>query len=104
MLYNLDFWSAICGLGGTLLIFFFGLPPKVDPEGHIVLRTEQTDVEEIKKGKIYKRFGHLGLSLLIISFGLQVFKITIASPGPADYRQGHGHHYLHKRERTWYYR
>jgi len=34
ILLNIDFWSALSGFAGALLIFFFGLPPKIDPDDH----------------------------------------------------------------------
>lgn len=69
---NLNFWSAICGLSGTILIFFFGLSPKVNKDGHIYLILEQEDEEEKKKWKKYTLLSNFGLVLLIFSFLLQL--------------------------------
>jgi len=79
LLLNVDFWSALSGFVGTVLIFFFGLPPKVDPEGHINLILEQEDKEEKKIGRKYKRISYIGISLLAISFFLQLIKIIYAN-------------------------
>ena len=76
---SLDFWSAASGFVGTLLIFFFGLPPKIDPEGHIGLIAEQTDREEMRKGKTYKDWGHTGVLLLSISFVLQLLRLILTT-------------------------
>ena len=76
MIHNLiqsfNFWSAISGLVGTLLIFFFGLPPKIDIDGHIHLILEQENKEEKKKAKRYLFMSYVGLLLLAISFLLQL--------------------------------
>ena len=72
LLTNINFWAALIGLIGTLLIFFFGLPPKIDPEGHVYLILEQEDEEEKKKAKKYKLRGYIGILLLALSFLLQV--------------------------------
>ena len=71
-LLNLNFWSALFGLAGTILIFFFGLPPKIDRDGNIHLIREQEDKEEKKKAKNYIRASYVGLILLAISFLLQL--------------------------------
>jgi len=74
LLLNVDFWSALSGFVGTVLIFFFGLPPKVDPEGHLNLILEQEDEEEKKIGRQYKRISYIGISLLSISFFSAAYK------------------------------
>ena len=76
LLINIKFWAAFIGLIGTLLIFFFGLPPKIDPEGHIHLIAEQEDKEEKKKAKKYKLRSYIGISLLAFSFLLQLVSIV----------------------------
>lgn len=69
---NLNFWSALGGLIGAILIFLFGLPPKIDPEGHQHLLLEGVDENERRKAKTYKKISYFGVFLLIISFLLQV--------------------------------
>jgi hypothetical protein len=72
LLQNLNFLSAFFGLIGTILIFFFGLPPKIDKDGHIHLILEQEDSREKEKAKKYTILGRIGLGLLIFSFLLQL--------------------------------
>lgn len=72
LVLNLNFWSALSGFIGTILIFFFGLPPRIDPDGNIHLILEQTSKEDIKEAKIYRKVSYVGVFLLIISFLLQV--------------------------------
>ena len=69
---NLDFLSALSGLIGAVLIFFFGLPPKIDPEGHQYLLLERDDENEKIKAEVYKKISYFGVFLLIISFLLQM--------------------------------
>ena len=75
LLLNIDFWSALSGFVGALLIFFFGLPSKINPEGHINLILEQTDEEAKKRARIYTRISYSGVLLLSISFLLQLLKL-----------------------------
>jgi hypothetical protein len=75
LLLNINFWAALCGLFGTILIFFFGLPPKVDPSGHTYLICEQKDEDEKRKGKKYKFLSYTGLALLGLSFVLQIINL-----------------------------
>jgi hypothetical protein len=79
LLLNVDFWSALFGFVGTILIFFFGLPPKVDSEGRLNLILEQEDEEEKKIGRKYKRISYIDISLLSISFFLQLIRIIYAN-------------------------
>ena len=72
---NVDFWSALLGFMGTLFIFFFGLPPKINVEGHISLILEQTDKKMAKRAKFYKKLSYVGISLLSVSFLLQLIKL-----------------------------
>lgn len=76
---NIDFWSSLSGFVGALLIFFFGLPPRVDPAGHIHLILEQESEEEKKRGKNYRKISYGGILLLVISFFLQLIKIFSVS-------------------------
>ncbi len=72
---NIDFWSALFGFIGTLLVFFFGLPPKVDPDGHSYLLLEGDDEEEKIKAQRYKKLSYGGVLLLSLSFFLQLIKL-----------------------------
>jgi len=76
LLTNLNFWSAIFGLSGSILIFFFGLPPKIDPEGQCYIITGQIDEKEVKKGKIYKIISRIGITFISVSFLLQLIYIV----------------------------
>ena len=49
LLINLNFWSAFSGLLGSIVIFFFGLSPKIDNNGQQDLILEQVDEKEKTK-------------------------------------------------------
>jgi hypothetical protein len=61
---------------GSLLIYFFGIPPRISPEGHIHLILEQTDAAQIAKGRSYRWKATAGVVLLILSFALQLVALT----------------------------
>lgn len=75
LLSDINFWSALCGFIGSIFIFFFGLPPKINSDGLIGLALEQEDEEGKAKGKIFKYLSYVGLSLLALSFVLQIIKL-----------------------------
>ncbi len=75
LILSIDFWSTLLGFAGTLFIFLFGLPPKINTEGHINLILEQTDKKMGEKAKFYKKLSYVGISLLSISFLLQFIKL-----------------------------
>lgn len=77
LLLNLNFWSALSGLSGTVLIFFFGLPSKVDPDGHSYLLLEGDNESEKKKAKKYKLFSYLGLFFIAFSFLIQLTDVVL---------------------------
>ena len=79
LLTSIGFWAALIGLVGTLLIFFFGLPPRIHPEGHINLVLEQVNEGEKKKAKKYKVCSYIGISLLSFSFVLQLISVILLS-------------------------
>jgi len=63
--------SAISGLAGTILIYFFGVPRKIDTGGHHAYIAEAEDPCEKLKIKKYKILGNIGLGLIGFSFVLQ---------------------------------
>lgn len=75
LLTDINFWSALCGFIGSIFIFFFGLPPKINSDGLIGLSLEQEDEDGKARGNIYKYLSYVGLSLLAFSFILQIIKL-----------------------------
>jgi hypothetical protein len=75
ILSNLNFWSALSGLIGTVLVFFYGLPSKINENGHSNLLLEQEDDNAKKNSKRYKVLSYFGLSLIALSFLIQIIGI-----------------------------
>ena len=80
-LTNINFWSAICGFVGTLMLFFYGLPPSLNKVGHIHLILEQTDKQEAKKYKLFKILSYVALGLISFSFLLEIINIVGIAKG-----------------------
>jgi hypothetical protein len=59
---------------GTIILFFFGLPPKVRESGARYLLLEGEDKHEIEKGRKYRRISRLGLILLAVGFLMQLLE------------------------------
>jgi len=72
MLKNIYFWSALLGLLGTILIFFFGIPSQINPNGEVNLILEQTNEAEKKLASIYIFRSYIGLACVALSFILQM--------------------------------
>lgn len=64
------------GLGldvvGAVLLLLFGLPPRLDPEGHVRIIAEEVDTSEIEKASCYARRSRFGVVLLILGFAFQL--------------------------------
>jgi len=57
---------------GAIAIFKFGIPKKIDKNGHQYLILEQIDDGEKKKAKKYEKLSYIGLTLIIIGFIMQL--------------------------------
>ncbi|WP_426701171.1 hypothetical protein ACPPVV_17660 [Rhodanobacter sp. Col0626] len=64
--------GLVAGIIGALLLFKFGLPADIDRKGLIHRVTSDVDHDEIRKGKLYDRWGKVGLAFLVIAFVLQL--------------------------------
>lgn len=76
ILTNINFWSASSGFIGTVMLFFFGLPPNLNKDGHINLILEQTDKKEAKKYKVFQVLSYFALGLIALSFFLQIINVV----------------------------
>lgn len=56
---------------GAMLLWRFGLPPQIDPQGRDFIITSTVNDDEVRQGGSYRRLSHLGIGLLIAGFGLQ---------------------------------
>ncbi len=73
----LNFLSALTGLIGTIIIFIYGVPTKIDTKGESYMCLEGYDTKEISDIAKYKIISKLGLGSLILSFGLQMLSAII---------------------------
>lgn len=64
--------GLVLDIVGALSLFFFGLPPKIDPDGHIYIVTGGIDQEEVEKSKKYKFCSYLGIGFLLVGFIFQL--------------------------------
>lgn len=64
--------GLILSVAGAIIIFFFGLPPRVQESGASSLLLEGEDKDEIEKGKRYRKISKLGLFLLAFGFIFQL--------------------------------
>jgi len=69
--------GLILDMIGVGLIFIFGIPSKIDTEGHTYIITENVDENEKKEANKYKRFSWMGLFLVFLGFLLQCLNYII---------------------------
>ena len=73
----MDIIGLILSFAGAIIIFIFGLPPRVRESGARYLLLEGEDKDEIEKGKRYRKISKLGLFLLAIGFLFQLLEKII---------------------------
>jgi len=73
----MDILGLALSLAGAIIIFIFGLPPRVSESGAIHLVAEQVDEGEIKTAKKYKMISRIGLVLLAVGFLFQLLEKII---------------------------
>ena len=78
------FWTQViglcCGVTGTVLIYFFGVPRQIDTGGVNVLSLsgdQRYDVQEIVRIKRFKRWGATGIALVALAFLLQLAAVMM---------------------------
>jgi hypothetical protein len=69
---NASVVGMMMGLVGVLLLFRYGMPFHVETGGVTLISIEQVDVEEIKKEKVYKILGYIGIALVVVGTALQI--------------------------------
>jgi len=70
----MDIIGLASSFAGAIILFFFGLPPRVRESGARYLLLEGEDKDEIKKGRRYRKISRLGLILLALGFLLQLLE------------------------------
>lgn len=57
---------------GVLLLYRFGLPSRYPESDHLALHTNEGDrIQRTRRRRWFRRFSHLGISLLAFGFFLQ---------------------------------
>jgi len=64
--------GLILDIIGALLLLKYGIPNKIDPEGHINLILEQEDEAEKEKAKVYKKWSDRAVRLIVLGFVVQL--------------------------------
>jgi len=73
----MDIIGLALSFAGAMIVFFFGLPPRVRESGARHLLLEGEDKDEIERGKKYRKFSGFGLILLAVGFLLQLLEKII---------------------------
>lgn len=71
--------GLILDIVGAVLLFKFGLPAQIDRTGSVHIITEEVDHDEVRKGKLYDRWGKIGLVLLMVGFALQLISNHVSA-------------------------
>ena len=57
---------------GALLIWQYGLPADIDPQGRVFVITKSVDEEEVTKGRRNRWLSRIGIGSLVLGFLLQL--------------------------------
>lgn len=63
--------GLVLNIIGTLFIWRFGLPIKIDRDGRTTISTHQINQDEIKKTKNYDIMSNIGIGLIFLGFLFQ---------------------------------
>jgi len=64
--------GLVADIVGAILIFKYGIPPRIDPEGHQRLILHQIDEKEKARAAVFIKRSQVGVALLILGFSLQL--------------------------------
>jgi hypothetical protein len=67
--------GATASFSGGILLWVYGIPNRINRDGHSYLILQQPDEEMKKRSRFYDRMSSLGLFLLITGFVIQLFDI-----------------------------
>jgi hypothetical protein len=74
---GLNIFGLALVIAGCFLLYFFGLPPAVNPRGTSAIIMEQVDEAEIARGKLYVCLGRVGIALVGVGSGFQICGVYI---------------------------
>lgn len=69
---GLNSLGLVLDIAGVVLLFLFGLPPRVGRGGESHLLLEGVDEHELKRERRYNRLSLVGIVLVTLGFGLQL--------------------------------
>jgi hypothetical protein len=72
--------GLICGMVGTALIYFFGVPRQIDTGGIVTLSLEgdqRCDTGEQQRISRFRRWGNIGLGSVFAAFCLQLIALML---------------------------
>jgi hypothetical protein len=64
--------GLILDIAGVVLVWRFGLPPRVNRGGASYFMLEETDQDELKREARYDRLSRAGLGLVVVGFAIQL--------------------------------
>jgi len=68
MATSVNSFGLFLDIVGALLLFIFGLPPRIDPEGQTYLITGEVDEAECALARRYRSWSKVAVVLLILGF------------------------------------
>lgn len=71
--------GVTANFSGGILLWVYGIPNKVNRDGHITLRIRQTSEEMIRRARFYALMSNLGLALIIAGFIIQLLDVLQSS-------------------------
>ena len=69
---SINSFGLVLDIIGVCLVWKFGLPAEISRTGAMNLIAEQSDDAQIAQGKMYDRWGKIGLSCLLVGFVFQL--------------------------------
>jgi hypothetical protein len=70
--------GLVVALAGVLILFRFGMPYRVESGGATYLVTEEIDHAEVTVERLYRRWGWVGLCLVVAGTALQIASVLLA--------------------------
>jgi hypothetical protein len=69
--------GLLLDMAGVLLMFFYGISPLIDAQGHQVITTSTIKESEKRKAKKYNRLSRVVLLLVFLGFSFQFVSYLI---------------------------
>lgn len=76
--FLLNYAAPIFGFLGTVIVYFFGVPNKIDMGGAVLLACEEIDELDIEKIEKSRFIGNCGILLIGAGFLCQILAMILA--------------------------